>query len=183
MKRTFFLFSFFILVYVVGLHAQTPPKNANDILKEACKLAAKEKKNVFIIFHASWCGWCHKMDTSMNDNSVKKFFDDNFIIRHLVVYESKEKKNLENPGAIELLTKYHGNDDGIPYWLIFDKSGNILADSQIRQTSSGMDTKGKNSGCPTSQEEVNYFVTVLKKTSALNPQQLALIEERFRKNE
>ena len=119
----------------------------------------------------------------MNDNAVKKFFDDNFIIRHFVVYESKEKKNLENPGAMELLTKYHGNDDGIPYWLIFDKNGNLLADSQIRPPGASMDIKGKNSGCPANEEEVNYFIMVLKKTSALNAQQLALIEERFRKNE
>jgi hypothetical protein len=99
------------------------------------------------------------------------------------VYESKEKKKLENPGALELLTKYHGNDDGIPYWLIFDKNGNILADSQIRPPGANMDIKGKNSGCPASEEEVKYFVMVLKKTSALNAQQLAQIEERFRKNE
>jgi len=101
----------------------------------------------------------------MNDIAVKTFFDDNFIIRHLVVYESKEKKNLENPGAIELLTKYHGNDDGIPYWLIFDKNGNLLADSQIRPPGAG------------------YFITVLRNTTTLNAQQLALIKERFRKNE
>jgi thiol-disulfide isomerase/thioredoxin len=168
---------------VTGINAQTSPKNANDILKEAGQLAAKEKKNVFIIFHASWCGWCHKMDNSMNDNAIKKFFDDNFIIRHLVVYESKEKKNLENPGAIELLSKYHGNDDGIPYWLIFDKNGNLVADSQIRPSGAGIDTKGKNSGCPANEEEVNYFITVLKKTTTLNTTQLAMIRERFRKNE
>ncbi len=40
-------------------------------LKESMQQAAAENKNVFIIFHASWCGWCHKMDTSMNDQSVK----------------------------------------------------------------------------------------------------------------
>jgi thioredoxin-related protein len=183
MKKSFFLFGFFLLCYVPRVNAQVTPKNANDILTEACQLAGKDKKNVFIIFHASWCGWCHKMDTSMNDNAVRKFFDDNFIIRHLVVYESKEKKNLENPGAIELLTKYGGNDDGIPYWLIFDKNGNLLADSQIKPDGSGMNTKGKNSGCPANEEEVNYFITVLKKTTALTTQQLVLIKERFRKNE
>ena len=183
MKKSFFLFCFFLLCNVAVVNAQTSPKNANDILKEASQLAAKDKKNVFIIFHASWCGWCHKMDNSMNDIAVKTFFDDNFIIRHLVVYESKEKKNLENPGAIELLTKYHGNDDGIPYWLIFDKTGNLLADSQIRPPGAGMDTKGKNSGCPANEEEVNYFITVLRNTTTLNAQQLALIKERFRKNE
>ena len=75
------------------------PASATDVLKEAYQQAAKENKNVFVIFHASWCGWCHKMDKSMNDPICKKFFDDNYIIRHLVVDEAKDKKNLENPGA------------------------------------------------------------------------------------
>ncbi|MBK7374589.1 MAG: hypothetical protein IPJ02_03205 [Chitinophagaceae bacterium] len=51
-----------------------------------------------LIFHASWCGWCHKMDTSLNDISVKRFFDDNFVITHITVLESKGKERLENPG-------------------------------------------------------------------------------------
>jgi thioredoxin-related protein len=48
-------------------------KSADEILKQAYSAAAKEKKNVFVIFHASWCGWRKKMDTAMNDQSVKIF--------------------------------------------------------------------------------------------------------------
>lgn len=55
-------------------------KPASEILDAAYKTAAKEKKNVFVIFHASWCVWCHKMDTAMNDASVKAFFDKNYVI-------------------------------------------------------------------------------------------------------
>src|SRR5262245_46462193 len=59
--------------------------SAETILKEAYQRAAKEKKNVMIIFHASWCGWCHKMDTAMNDVACKKFFTDNYVVEHLTV--------------------------------------------------------------------------------------------------
>src|SRR6188472_3318713 len=99
MKKYFFFLLFSLLTTVV--FAQQVP-SADQILKEARAQAAKENKNVMVIFHASWCGWCHKMDTSLNDASVKKFFDDNFVIRHLVVFESKGKENLENPGALEM---------------------------------------------------------------------------------
>ena len=133
----------FLLFLSVTLAAQTSPSSADHILKEACQQAAKEKKNVLIIFHASWCGWCHKMDSSLNDKSCKKFFDDNYVIRHLVVDESKDKKDLENPGAYELRTKYHGDDEGIPFWLIFDKEGNLLADSQIGRKMPALTQKGK----------------------------------------
>ena len=172
-----------LLFLSVTLAAQTSPSSADHILKEACQQAAKEQKNVLIIFHASWCGWCHKMDSSINDKSCKKFFDDNYVIRHLVVDESKDKKNLENPGADELRTKYHGDDEGIPFWLVFDKDGNLLADSQIRADGASLDAKGENVGCPAAEKEVSHFIEVLKKTSHINADEQAAIQKRFRRNE
>lgn len=158
------------------------PESANEILKQAYSVAAKEKKNVLVIFHASWCGWCKKMDTAMNDQSVKKFFTDSYEIRHLVVYESKGKESLENPGALDLLKKYKGEDQGIPYWFIFDKDGKLLADSKLRPEGGGLET-GENTGCPASEKEVAYFLKVLKKTSFLKETELAIIQKRFRANE
>ena len=70
---------------ITSLFAQKAPASADEIMKEAFAVAKKQNKKVLVMFHASWCGWCHKMDTSLNDASVKKFFDDNFVIRHLVV--------------------------------------------------------------------------------------------------
>lgn len=173
----------FIAVFLSQfLIAQPAPPSASDILKDAQSIAAKENKKVFIIFHASWCGWCHKMDTSMNDPVCKKFFDDNFVVRHLVVSESPDKRNLENPGAEEMKTKYHGNGQGIPFWLIFDQKGNLLADSKIRSAGDGPEA-GDNSGCPASEKEVAFFVKTLKQTTNLNDQQLEIIAKRFRKNE
>src|SRR5690606_25443283 len=98
----------------------------------------------FLMFHASWCGWCHRMDDAMNDSTCKNFFTDNYVICHLVVKEMGDKKKLENPGAEELLAKYHGDKAGIPFWLIFDKNGNLLADSQERPEGAGLDEAGKN---------------------------------------
>lgn len=154
-------------------------KHSEEILKQAYQLAANENKNVFVMFHASWCGWCHKMDASMSDASVKEFFTSNYVITHLTVYESKDKTDLENPGALELLTKYKGNDLGIPYWIILDKNGNWLADSQRRADGQDFNTSGENVGCPTSREEVNHFLRVLGKTSKMDAVQLAAVEKRF----
>jgi len=165
------------------VHAQRGPLSADEIIQEAMQQAAKEKKNVLIIFHASWCGWCHKMDSSINDKACKKFFDDNYVIRHLVVDESKDKKNLENPGADELRTKYNGDNEGIPFWLIFDKDGKLLADSQLRPEGASLEAKGENVGCPAAEKEVAHFINVLKKTSHINKPEQVAIEKRFRQNE
>jgi thioredoxin-related protein len=169
---------FFILVvsafFVVTALAQSTP-TADVILKQARAKAAKENKNIIVIFHASWCGWCHKMDTSLNDPSVKDFFDKSYVITHLVISESKDKKNLENPGAAELNKKWGGENQGIPFWVIMDKEGTILADSQIKP--------GDNVSCPATSEEVAHFIKVLKKTSSINDKQIAAVEKRFRRNE
>ena len=171
----------FILQYCA---AQTPAVNtpsAEMVMKTALAQAAKENKNVILMFHASWCGWCHRMDSSLNDASVKKFFDDNYVITHLVVDETAALKSYENAGANELRTNYHGDGIGIPFWLVFDKNGKLLADSKIRKETDGP-AGGNNIGCPANADEVAYFLEILKKTSTLNDQQLAIIAERFRKN-
>lgn len=172
MKKCFFFFVAFVLVYAAWAQ-QTPP--ADVVLKEARTQAAKESKKLLVIFHASWCGWCHKMDASLNDPSVKNFFDKNFVITYLTILESKDKKNLENPGAAELNKKWGGEDQSIPFWVIMDKNGEIIADSQIEP--------GKNVGCPASAEEVAYFIKVLKKTTAITNEQIEVVEKRFRRNE
>jgi thioredoxin-related protein len=161
-----------LLLVFVAASAQKP-LSADDILKEASQVAAKQNKNVFIIFHASWCGWCHRMDSLMTNQYCKKFFDDHYVVRHLVVLESDGKKALENPGAVELLQKYKAEKQGIPFWLIYDPKGNLLADSQS--------SPGVNTGCPATREEVDHFLKVLQKTSPLTKDQLAVIEKNFLK--
>jgi len=181
MKYPSFIIAFLIFFSSIT-KAQLASHPAEEILKEACDQAAKENKNVFVMFHASWCVWCHKMDSSMNDKTCKKFFEDNFIIRHLKVDESKDKKNLENPGADDLRKKYHGDGLGIPFWLILDKDGNLLADSKMRVEGTAVDS-GDNIGCPASEKEVDYFLKLLQQTSKINAQELDAIRKRFRKNE
>lgn len=151
-------------------------------LKAALKKAAAQKKNVILIFHASWCGWCHKMDSSMNDASCRKMFESNYVTCHLTVDESADKKNLETPGADAFRKIYHGEKEGLPFWLILDKNGKLLADSRMLAAGETVAKQGTNTGCPTSKEEVAYLLSVLKKTSTLNDDELQVIGERFRKN-
>ena len=135
------------------------------------------------MFHASWCVWCHRMDSSMNDNSCKKFFDENYVTTHLVIMESKGKENLENPGGMDLLAKYNGTNQGIPFWVVLDKDGKILADCLAKPEGAAPGVKGQNVGCPANENEVNFFIKVLKQTSKLSPEQEAAIVKRFRQND
>jgi len=183
MKSGHFFITILAFLLPVYVQAQTLPSSAEAVMKEAGEQATKEKKNVFVMFHASWCVWCHRMDSSINSAGCKKFFTDNYVIRHLTVDEAKDKKNLENPGANEFRKKYGGDGLGIPFWIIFDPSGKLLADSRIRPDGNLNGTPGENSGCPATEKEVAYFISVLKQTSDLNSADEAVITKRFRENE
>ena len=162
------------------LMAQTTPEPASKILDAAYKQAAKEKKNVMVVFHASWCGWCKKLEASVIDPACKEFFDKSFVIVYLTIKENGEKKSLENPGAIEINDNNGGKDEGLPYFLIFDKSGKLLANSKMKPSTP--DAKASNMGCPASDEEVAAFIEILKKTSKITDTEAAAITERFKKN-
>lgn len=182
-KTLFFAFIAMLLVNVA--FAQSTPPAAETVLKDALKEAKAQNKKVFIMFHASWCVWCHKMDDSMNDPAVKAYFDKSFVIKHLTVMENKpELKKTENPGAEEMLKKYNSDGFGIPVWFIFDTDGKLLVDSHLRPEGVGMEVKGKNIiGCPAAKEEVDAFVKALKLTTKLKDDELAKIAARFRKND
>jgi len=183
MKQLFFALTIACLFFLQGTaQPVATPAPAQEVLSAALKTAGAQKKNVLLMFHASWCGWCHRMDTSLNDPAVKPFFDKYFVITHLVVHESAAKKHLENPGAEAMKDQYHGKGKGIPFWLVFDPQGNLIADSRIRAEGQGPD-EGENSGCPASGKEVSYFITILKKSTSLTDTELEIIRKRFREND
>jgi len=165
----------FCLASFLQVSAQTKVPSAEEVLKPAYAKATAENKKLMVIFHASWCGWCKKMDASLADKSIQPLINRDFIITHLTVHESPGKKEMENPGAQQLMDKHGGANQGLPYWLVFDKNSTLLANSQYKP--------GENSGCPASEEEVAYFISVLQKTSSLNKEELELVRKRFRQNE
>ena len=172
-----------VIVFSITSFAQDSIPTAKAVMKATYEAATKQNKKVLLIFHASWCGWCKKMDNSLNDKTCKDLFDKYFIIEHLTVQESKGKENLENPGAQEMMDGWDGKQQGLPYWVILDKDGNLLFDSQIRTEQPDGNMKGSNTGCPASKAEVDYFIGLLRKTTQLNDDELQIIETRFRQNE
>jgi|WetSurMetagenome_2_1015567.scaffolds.fasta_scaffold12314_3 thioredoxin-related protein len=181
MKTKIFFLSLFILAGTVA-YSQDAPESAGVILSKAYKQAAKEKKNVFVIFHASWCGWCKKIDASVEDPSCSDYFNKNYVFVHLTIMENGEKKKDINPGAEDMYKKYFPTGGGIPVFLIFDKKGTLLGDSQIRKPGEGLDKPGQNMGCPAADDEVAAFVNLLKKTSKISDVEAAAVTERFKKN-
>ena len=181
MKKYLFLFFAMLLATTIAF-AQTAMPSTDEVMSKAYAQAKKENKKVLVMFHASWCGWCKKMEASIAEPNLKKFFDDNYVIARLDVMERKGKEDLENPGSLAFMTKYKGEKAGLPFWFISDASGKKLADSQIRPAGAALDNYGENVGCPAADNEVAFFATILKSTSKLNDKEIAMISERFAKN-
>jgi len=169
-----------LVTFTIDLCAQ--PTSVENIIQQTCEKAGRENKNAYIIFHASWCVWCHRLDSSINDPSCAKFFRDHFVIQHITAFEIDEKEKLNNPGWKQFLTTHHLIDQGIPAWFIFDKDGTLLADSQKRSPGAGFDKEGSNIGCPANGQEVDYFIEILKKVASLSAEDEQAIRSRFLKN-
>src|SRR5471030_1341622 len=122
--RILLLAALFIVVSSRAGRSQSAPPTADKVLADAYAQAGKEHKNVILIFHASWCGWCKKMEASLNDPTCKKMFDDNYVIVTLDVMEQPAKVALENPGSSDQLKKYNGDKAGLPFWVVLDAKGN-----------------------------------------------------------
>ena len=165
----------FFLLFAFGFsHAQEsqksvqekPAQTANQILGKACQQANLETKNVLLIFHASWCGWCRRMEENMENPLVKDYFDQNFVKVFLTVQETPKNKNLETPGGEEVLDWFGGKKQGLPYWLILNSDGEILADSKVN---------GENLGCPADEKEVAAMISKFENHSPnqpLNPNEI-----------
>jgi thiol-disulfide isomerase/thioredoxin len=147
----------FALLFSISITAQ---ENADAVVKQALETAVKQDKKVLVMFHASWCGWCKKMDANMSDPRVKAYFEDSFVITHITVQETPKNKTLENPGGKEIMDSYGGQYAGLPFWAILDNSGDVLTNAN--------DENGDNLGCPATPEEVAAFIKKLKEHTAID---------------
>lgn len=163
----------FLIAGLLFFQLNFAQEKAEDILKKALTEAKAGNKNVLLMFHASWCKWCHIMEKNMNLPETKPVFDKKFVTAYIDVQEEGEKKKLENPGGEELMNRYKGKDAGLPFWLILNPKGEVLADS--------FNDKKENLGCPSTAEEVDVFAAKLKKSAKMDDNELQAVRNVFLK--
>ena len=158
------LIALLILVLCETAKTQSIPA-AKALMDTAFSKAKKEKKNVFVIFTASWCTPCQFMKYFISDIYNKQYFEDNYVIVDLYVWEVGSKKNNNNPGTKEILKDYGGDTTGIPYSMIFNADGKKLA--------AFLDA-------PVNPNDIPAFIKCIKQTSRLKDFELKMIAERIK---
>jgi len=93
---------------------------------------------------------------------------DNFVIVHIDVMESADKKALENPGGEDLMK--HWNGAGLPFMAILDATGQKVADTNLDPG------KQSNIGYPAQPNEIAHFMKMLKTAPRLSNTQRTQIE-------
>ncbi|MBI1332495.1 MAG: thioredoxin fold domain-containing protein [Armatimonadetes bacterium] len=150
------LFSSIALVLVAGLSVAAP--TAKELLAKASADARKSGKNVLVIFHASWCGWCHKLDDFLEKTDEGKMVTNGLEVVHFTVLEDPKHKADENQGAIELMNKWGSEKAGLPFMVIIDaKTGKPVINSFAKEG----DTSS-NTGYPAQPAEVAHFMKMLE---------------------
>ena len=135
--------------------AATPP-SASVLLDAAAKAAKGGNRNLFVLFHASWCGWCRKLEAAISTPAAKEVLDRHYERVELTVLERGEKAADENAGAEELLSKLAGADAGLPFTAVLDrKTRSALATSNTGGP-------GTNIGFPAKADEIDHFLGMLR---------------------
>jgi len=140
--------------------ATTPqPAQAQTIVQQAQTASQKQNKAVMVMFHASWCGWCKRLEAVMSRPEFKKMFEANYVMVSLDVMENGPKvAQLENPGGKEIMAQLGGQKSGLPFYAWTDAKGKKLADSNAMP-------KNANIGYPGEPDEIETFVGLIKQTA------------------
>ena len=140
-----------------GPVALAAPPTAEAVLAAAAKAGQPEKKNILVVFHASWCGWCRKLEAVLSSPSAKEILERHYEKAGLTVLERGDKEALENAGAEELLTSLAGKDAGLPFTAVLDRK------SRRPIATSNTSGPGTNVGFPAKTDELDHFVGMLRK--------------------
>src|ERR1700677_2162252 len=99
---------------VAGAAQQSP--RADQVLSNAKSAAVAQHKAIFLVFGASWCPPCRKLETFTGDPNIRPILEKYFILSHLNIEEERGKHpELNNPGGEKLVADYGGKSMGVPF--------------------------------------------------------------------
>ncbi len=149
-------------VLTLSVGQATPSASAVEVVKKAEAVAKREKKNVFVYFHASWCPWCKRMERLLADPVYGPKLQASYVIAEIDVRERGERQKDENAGWDKLMANLRGAaEQDVPYYAVLTPKGKKLGDSyrvvDVRIPS--------NAGYPQTEPEIKGFLDLLARTA------------------
>lgn len=135
--------SIFLTVFLTAIAAaQAPSELKYDAkadpkadLHAALARASKEGKNVLMDVGGEWCGWCHRMDKFLTDNSELSAL----LVKNYVVV----KVNFSDENKNEKFLASYPKVEGYPHLFVLDGKGKLLESKNTGDLEEG---KGYNLG-------------------------------------
>jgi thiol-disulfide isomerase/thioredoxin len=136
------------------LEHKLPTRDAETMLADGLAKAKADKKRVFLIMSASWCGPCRMLARYLVANNAE-------LERHYVFVKLDISRDTR---ASALKERYEGKDasNGVPWYVILDAAGEPLTTSNAKEIAE--DSGSTNVGFPSSKEGIDHFLSMLKQT-------------------
>ena len=168
-----------VSIFAVASVAAEKPPRAEEIFAGARAQAAEQHKNVFIIFGASWCGPCHELESFLANTQVNPIIAKHFVIARVTIAEEfGGNPKLNNPGGEKLFRKLGGEWGKVPFFAFVDPEGELIINSRKPAKKKG---DSGDIGFPTEPDEIDWFLTMLRKGApGLSPEDARAIENTLR---
>lgn len=100
-----------------------PGLDAHAEIQQALALAAKQHKNVIVVFGANWCYDCHVLDLAFHRPDLAAVLQPNYEVVHVDVGEGDKNQ--------DIMQQYHvPMKKGIPALAVLDSKGKLLYSQQ-----------------------------------------------------
>lgn len=133
---------------------------ANDEIRRQLAGASGEGKKLFLLFYASWCGYCRLFDRFLADPAAAAILNREFRVVHMRALErTAQQKALQLDGADDVFNRFAKTPaQGLPFFVVLDGAGDPLATSV-----SPLD--GRNIGFPTGKGDLDVFEKIIARAA------------------